>query len=85
MFFQVFLDFGVAGSVKSMPSGYSLDAVFNAASNELSDRNLSKIIGRHVDWESSLDAKLNFTCNEYPLDMLLTDLAIPKTRNTWKT
>ena len=25
-FFQVFLVFGVAGSVKSMPSGYSLDA-----------------------------------------------------------
>ena len=27
-FFQVFLVFGVAGSVKSMPSGYSLDAEF---------------------------------------------------------
>ena len=35
-FFQVFLVFGVAGSVKSMPSGYSLDADFNSASNELS-------------------------------------------------
>ena len=35
-FFQVFLVFGVAGSLKSMPSGYSLDAEFNAASNELS-------------------------------------------------
>ena len=35
-FFQVFLVFGVAGSVKSMPSGYSLDAEFNSASNELS-------------------------------------------------
>ena len=29
MFFQVFLLFGVAGSIKSMPSGYSLDAEFN--------------------------------------------------------
>ena len=36
MFFQVFLVFGVARSVKSMPSGYVLDAKFNSASNELS-------------------------------------------------
>ena len=35
-FFQVFLVFGVAGSVKSMPSGYSLDEKFSSASNELS-------------------------------------------------
>ena len=35
-FFQVFLIFGVAGSIKSIPSGYSLDAEFNSASNELS-------------------------------------------------
>ena len=35
-FFQVFLVFGVAGTVKSMPSGCSLDAKFNSASNELS-------------------------------------------------
>ena len=35
-FFQVFLVFGVAGSVKSMPSGYSLDGEFNSTSNELS-------------------------------------------------
>ena len=34
--FQVFLVFGVAGSVKSMPSGYSLDAELNSASNKLS-------------------------------------------------
>ena len=33
LFFQVFLVFGVAGSVKSMPSGYLLDAEFNSASN----------------------------------------------------
>ena len=34
-FFQVFLVFGAARSVKSMPSGYSLDAEFNSASNDL--------------------------------------------------
>ena len=33
-FFQVFLVFGVVGSVKSMLSGYSLDAEFNSTSNE---------------------------------------------------
>ena len=33
-FFQVFLVFGVAGSVKSMSSGYLLDGEFNSASNE---------------------------------------------------
>ena len=33
--FQIFLVFGVAGSIKSMPSGYSWDAEFNSASNEL--------------------------------------------------
>ena len=35
-FFKVFLVFGVVGPVKSMTSGYSLDAEFNSASNELS-------------------------------------------------
>ena len=35
-FFQVFLEFGVAGPIKSMPSGYLLDAEFNYASKELS-------------------------------------------------
>ena len=35
-FFQVFLVFWVAGSIKIMPSGYSLDAKFNSASKELS-------------------------------------------------
>ena len=34
--FQVFLVFGVAGSIKSMLSGYSLDEEFNSASSELS-------------------------------------------------
>ena len=32
MFFQVFLVFGVEGSIKSMQSGYSLDVEFNFAS-----------------------------------------------------
>ena len=35
-FFQAFLVFGVAGSVKSMLSEYSLDGEFNSASNDLS-------------------------------------------------
>ena len=35
-FFQVFLVFGIAGPVKSMPIGYLLDVEFNYASNELS-------------------------------------------------
>ena len=35
-FFRYFLFFGVARSVKSMLSGYSLDAEFNSASSELS-------------------------------------------------
>ena len=34
--FQVFLVFGAVGSIKSMLSGYSLDAEFDSASNELS-------------------------------------------------
>ena len=33
---DVFLVFGIERSIKSMPSGYSLDAEFNYASNELS-------------------------------------------------
>ena len=56
-FFQVFLIFGVSGSVKSMPSGYSLDAEFNSASNEyplgilLTDRypKNKKYLKRHDD------------------------------------
>ena len=35
-FFQVFLIFGVVGSIKSMQCGYSLDLKSNSASNELS-------------------------------------------------
>ena len=47
-FFQVFLVFGVAGSFKSMPYGYSLDAEFNSTSNELFRSNLSKKTWRYV-------------------------------------
>ena len=47
-FFKVFIVFGVAGSIKSIQSGYSLDAEFNSASNKLSDRNLSKNTGIYV-------------------------------------
>ena len=36
----------------------------------------------NFDRESSLDAELNFALNEYPLGILLTDPATPKTRNT---
>ena len=35
-FFQEFVVFGVAGSIKSMQCGYSLDVELNYASNELS-------------------------------------------------
>ena len=49
-FFQVFLFWGVAGSIKSMQCGYSLDAESNSASNELSQSNfLSKNTGRYVE------------------------------------
>ena len=36
MYFQVFIVFGVVEFVKSIQSGYSLNAEFNSASNELS-------------------------------------------------
>ena len=35
-FFQVFIVFGVAGSIKSMQCGYLLDLELNSTSNELS-------------------------------------------------
>ena len=38
----------------------------------------------NFDRESSLDAELISTSNGYPLGILLTDPATPKTRNTWK-
>ena len=34
-FFQVFLTFGIAGSVKNLQCGYSLDVELNSTSNEL--------------------------------------------------
>ena len=38
----------------------------------------------NFDRETSLDAELNSTSNEYPLDILSMDPATPKTRNTRK-
>ena len=61
--FQVFLIFGVARSVKSMPSGYSLDAEFNSTSNELSNQNLSKNTGRYV---TNTNKKSSFFYDTYP-------------------
>ena len=47
-------------------------------------RHISLCFYWNFDQESSLDAELNSASNEYPLDILLTDPATPKTRNTWK-
>ena len=47
-FFQVFIVFGVAGLVKSMSSGYSLDANLISHPGSSPDRNLSKNTGRYV-------------------------------------
>ena len=38
----------------------------------------------NFDWESSLDAELNYASNEYPLNILLMGPASPKKRNTWE-
>ena len=38
----------------------------------------------NFDRESSLDAELNSTSNEYPLGILFIDPTTQKTRNTWK-
>ena len=35
----------------------------------------------NFDWESSLDAELNSTSNEYPLGIIFMGPATPKTRN----
>ena len=48
-FFQVFLVFGVVGSLKSMPSGYSLDVKFNPHPMSSCYRNLSKNKRRYVE------------------------------------
>ena len=47
--------------------------------------NISPGVYSNFDWESLLDVELNSASNEYPLGILLTDPATPKTRNTWKT
>ena len=47
--FQVFLVFGVEGSIKSMQCGYSLDAESNSHPTSSPDRNLSKNTGRYVE------------------------------------
>ena len=47
-------------------------------------RHISLCFYSNFDRESSLDVKLNSASNEYPLNILLTDPAAPKTRNTWK-
>ena len=47
-------------------------------------RHISFLFYSNFDRESSLDAKLNFTSNGYPLEILLTDPTTLKTRNTWK-
>ena len=48
-FFQVFLIFGVAGSIKSMQCGYSLDVELNSDPTSSLAQNLSKNIGRYVE------------------------------------
>ena len=48
-------------------------------------RHISPCFYSNFDQESSLDVELNSASDEYPLDILLTDPATPKTRNTWKT
>ena len=53
-FFQVFLIFGVAGSVKSMLSGYSLDSNLIMHPRSSSDQNLSKNTGRYVENTSKI-------------------------------
>ena len=43
---------------------------------------LSPCVFTQISIGSSLDAKLNSASNEYPLGIILTDPATPKTRNT---
>ena len=45
-------------------------------------RHISLCFYSNFDPESSLDVELNSASNEYPLGILLTDPATPKTRNT---
>ena len=48
-FFQVFLVFGVEGSTKSMPSGYSLDAELIPHPTSLIPIEICKTTGRYVE------------------------------------
>ena len=45
-------------------------------------RHISLSVYSNFNWESSLDAEFDSASNEYPHCILLTDPAIPKTRNT---
>ena len=45
-------------------------------------RHISPCFYSNFHRDISLDAELNCTSNEYPLGILLTDPATPKTRNT---
>ena len=56
-FFQVFLVFGVAGSVKSMQCGYSLDEELNSTSNELSH---SEFEEKHRGYVKNTNKKSSF-------------------------
>ena len=47
-------------------------------------RHISLCFYSNFDWESSLDAELNFSSNKYPLSIVLMGPAMPKTRNTRK-
>ena len=47
-------------------------------------RHISLCFYSNFDVESSLDAELNSTSNEYPLDILLMGPTTTKPRNTWK-
>ena len=63
-FFQVFLVFGISGSIKSMQCGYSLDAESNSASNELS--------------RSKFEWKHNEICRKYEQKIVFFMIPIPK-------
>ena len=71
MFFQVFLVFGVAGSVKSMQCGYSLDVEQNSASNELSCLKFEyKNTGRYVE---NTNKKIVFFYYKYVNSTIMVD------------
>ena len=88
MFFQVFLVFGVARSVKSMLGVYLLEsAEFNF--HIIMFFQVFLVFGVAGSVKSmpsgySLDVEFNSASNDYPHDILLMYPATPKTRNTWK-